>query len=190
MFAKKKQLKYWICDIMKSNDVFKVDEIEAINFDENGKEDGTWNGFSVVKRGDEANYCFDMRNKINADQLCDFLNNECIEIDDSIDAFVLDNCIEWSNIITTLEKSERNYFHKKETYQALSDKIIEVTDFKELYGKNNADVRKNHVKNELADQYHELKELEFKIDNYKRRISFLKSLVSVKTALLEVKKHD
>lgn len=57
-------------------------------------EDGTWKGHSVVKIGDEANYYFDCRDKLNADKLCDFLNTEIILDDDAaIDAFVIDNCI-------------------------------------------------------------------------------------------------
>ena len=80
---------------MKGNDVFKVDEIEAESYDENGKKDEIWKGFSVVKDGDEANYCFDCRDKLNAEQLCEFLNTECIVDNDSAtDAFVIDNCIE------------------------------------------------------------------------------------------------
>ena len=56
-----------------------------------------------------------------------------------------------------------------------------------MYGKNNESIRKQHVKEELADEYSELKELEFSIDNLKRRISFLKSLIHTKTVLMEIK---
>ena len=87
------------------------------------------------------------------------------------------------------------YFYKKHEdvkswnskYQVMSDKIIAETNFKELYGKNNESVRKNHVKHELSDIVSELKTLEFSIDYIKRRISFLKQLIHIKTVLLEVK---
>lgn len=167
--------------------LFRVDEIDAINFDENGKENGSWKGFSVVKIGDEANYCFDCRDKTNADKLCDFLNNECIiDNDNCIDDFVIDNCIEYNHLIYELSQKEIALFHKKEEYQVASDKIIEETDFKELYGKNNQDIRKQHVKKELKNEYAEIKDLEFSIDFLKRRITFLKYLVRAKTATIGV----
>ena len=167
--------------------LFRVDEIEIINFDENGKENGTWEGFSVVKIDDEANYCFDCRDKTNADRLCDFLNNECIiNNNDAIDGYVIDNCVEWNQLIEELSDKEINLFYKKEAYQVASDKIIEETDFKELYGKNNQDIRKQHVKKELKNEYAEIKDLEFSIDFLKRRITFLKYLVRAKTATLGV----
>lgn len=184
---------------MKNNEVFKVDEIEAISFDENGKENGTWKGFSVVKKGDEANYCFDCRDKINAEQLCEFLNNECIIDDDAaIDAFVIDNCIEWSNLITELTFKEINLFKKKEAYAKASEKLLEDAAkekaendndvIKKKYGGNNDKTRKKYVKDSLAKESMELKELEWSIDYVKRRISFLRQLVPAKTAVLEVKK--
>ncbi|WP_407415753.1 hypothetical protein [Methanobrevibacter sp.] len=110
-----------------------------------------------------------------------------LEIDDSIHSDVKDNLSEWSRLITKLSKDEKDYFNKKEAYNALSEEIIKETDFKALYGKNNESIRKQHVKEELADEYGELKELEFSIDNLKRRISFLKSLIHTKTVLLEIK---
>ena len=48
---------------MKGNDVFKVDEIEAESYDENGKKDEIWKGLSVMKEDDEVNYCIHCKNK-------------------------------------------------------------------------------------------------------------------------------
>ena len=177
---------------MRNNKLFRVDEIETISFDENGKEDGTWKGFSVVKDGDEANYFFECRDKLNADKLCDFLNNECI-IDDvedtSIESFVLDNCIEWYNLISELSKKEEELYFKKEEYSKREFEImfVEDIDFKELYGSTAEKVRKQHAKNVLKELGKEIKELELSIEYCKKRISYLKGLVTVKTALLEVK---
>lgn len=98
------------------------------------------------------------------------------------------NLSEWSELIIELSSKEIKYYHLKEKYNELSEEIIASTDFKEVYGKNNESVRKNHVKNELLDMVNELKELEFSIDYFKRRISFLKQLIHTKTVLLEVKK--
>ena len=170
------------------NKQFKVEKITAANFDENGKETEDWIGYSVKLIDDPANYSFDCRDKINADKLCNFLNDECyINIEDvSIEAFVIDNCIEWSNLIASLSDKEQTYYNLKETYQGLSEEIISQTDFKAIYGKNNDTIRKQHVREELAEEHKEIKELEFEIDYIKRRISYLKALVYVKTSLLGV----
>ena len=97
---------------------------------------------------------------------------------------------EWSKLITDLGDKEVKYYNLKEKYNELSEKIIESTDFKELYGKNNESVRKNHVKNELSDMVKEIKSLEFSIDYCKRRIMFLKQLIHTKTVLLQIKKGE
>ena len=181
---------------MKGNDVFKVDEIEAINFDENGKETGTWKGFSVVKIGDEANYCFDCRDKLNADKLCDFLNENIVG-DTSINDPVMDNLTEWSGLVTELSSKEIELYNKKEDYNVSSEKLLEdaakekaETDYdviKEKYCGNNDKTRKKYVKDALADEAMELKQLEWSIDYIKRRISFLKQLIHTKTVLSGIK---
>lgn len=181
---------------MDNNELFKVDEIEAINFDENGKENGTWNGFSVVKKGDEANYCFDCRDKLNADKLCDFLNENIVG-DTSINDPVMDNLTEWSGLVTELSQNEIELHNKKEDYNVSSEKLLEdaakekaETDYdviKEKYGGNNDKTRKKYVKDVLADEAMELKQLEWGIDYIKRRISFLKQLIHTKTVIMEVK---
>ena len=177
----------WEAKKMK-NKTFQVEEIEAISFDENGKETGTWKGFSVSKIDDPANYCFDCRDKINADKLCDFLNNNCyININDfSIEAEAMDNCIEWTSLINDLSDKEIQFYKLKEKYQESSEQIISETDFKALYGKNNESIRKQHVKKELSDEHAKIKNLEFEIDYLKRRISYLKALVYLKTSMAGV----
>ena len=178
---------------MKGNDVFKVDEIEAESYDENGKKDEIWKGFSVVKDGDEANYCFDCRDKLNAEQLCEFLNTECIVDNDSAtDAFVIDNCIEWYNIIGELSHKEEKYYLKKAEYDRKEFDIVYVQDidYKKLYGSTAEKVRKQHAKTVLKELDKEVKGLELSIDYLKRRLTYLKGLVTVKTALIDVKKGD
>lgn len=97
------------------------------------------------------------------------------------------NLSEWSELIIELSSKEIKYYHLKEKYNELSEEIIASTDFKELYGKNNESVRKNHVKNELSDMAKKIKSLEFSIDYCKRRISFLNQLIHTKTVLLQIK---
>ena len=178
---------------------FQVEEIETINFDENGKENGTWNGYAVTKIDDPANYCFECRDEINADKLCEFLNNECyININDtSIEEFVIDNCIEWKNLITELSYKDIELYKLKKDYQIKSDNVLEDARkhldetgediIKAAYGGNNDKTRKQFVKDTMVADAKKLKDLEFSIDYLKRRISYLKSLVNAKTSIAGVK---
>ena len=100
---------------------------------------------------------------------------------------ITDYLSEWENLIEELSVKEVLLYKKKEAYQVMSDKIIEETNFKEIYGKNNAEVRKTHVKNELMTEYETIKALEFSIDWINRRISFLRELICTKRVLMEVK---
>ena len=99
-----------------------------------------------------------------------------LKVDGSINDSVMENITEWSRLVTELSVKEIDLFNKKEAYQSLSEEIIKDTDFKALYGKNNESIRKQHCREELSDEYNEIKNLEFGIDYCKRRISFLKSL--------------
>jgi hypothetical protein len=101
-----------------------------------------------------------------------------------------DDLYEYSSLIDELSIKEVDLFKLKEEYQIESDKIINETDFKELYGKNNAEVRKNHVKEELKGLYLEIKDLEFSIDYIGRRIGYLKELIRTKRLLIEVKEYE
>lgn len=122
---------------------------------------------------------------------------EPVDEDTSIEDFVIDNCIEWSNIISELSKKEIELYHKKEAYEKSSEKLLEDAAkekaetgndiIKNKYGGNNDKTRKKYVKEMLSKADNEIKTLEFSIDYCKRRISFLKQLVSAKTAILEVK---
>ena len=92
---------------------------------------------------------------------------------------------ELNSLIEEITDKEIALYQWKECYNIKSDEIIKNTNFKELYGANNADVRKTHVKNELTDWYDTIKNLEFSIDYIVRRISFLKELIRTKTLLTE-----
>ena len=94
---------------------------------------------------------------------------------------------QWDELIEELSEKEIALFQWKQVYEIKANEIIEHTDFKELYGANNQKVRDNHVRNELADWYDTIKELEFSIAYIERRISFLRELVKCKRTLLEVK---
>ena len=127
-------------------------------------------------------------NEAEIAKILDDQEEKCEDI--AIDCFVIDNCIEWSNLIQELSEKEVALYEWKEIYNVKSEEIISNTDFKELYGKNNDKVRKDHVKRELSDWDKTIKELEFSIDYLKRRLSFLKQLVNTKTALIGVKNNE
>ena len=93
----------------------------------------------------------------------------------------------YEELVFELSSKEIKYFSKKESYNRLSSEIINGTDFKALYGKNNEKVRKEHVKGELSDLYSELKGLEFSIEWIKYYLPFLKEVIRTKRVLMEVK---
>ena len=112
--------------------------------------------------------------------------------DTSIEAFVLDNCIEWYNIINELSKKEKQLYYKKAEYDRKEFEIVYQSDidFKELYGSTAEKVRKQHAKTVLKELDNETKSLELSIDYCKRRLTYLKGLVTVKTALIDAKKGE
>ena len=119
--------------------------------------------------------------------------DDVIDVEDtSVDAFVIDNCIEWYNIISELSKKEEQYYLKKAEYDRKEFDIVYVQDidYKKLYGSTAEKVRKQHAKTVLKELDKEVKGLELSIDYLKRRLTYLKGLVTVKTALIDVKKGD
>lgn len=170
-----------------NEDIFQVEEIESVSFDDNGQEDGAWKGWSVTLIDDPSRYCFDCRDKWNADQLCDFLNKNMM--DTSINDYVIDNLTEWSRLVTELSAKEIKLEKVKKEYDTKEFKIkyVDDIDFKELYGRANDDTRNYHVEVTLKDLISEKESLEFSVNYLKRRISFLKQLIHTKTVLLEVK---
>lgn len=83
---------------------------------------------------------------------------------------------EWNDLINELSEKELALIEWRNVYEIKAQEIEENTDFKELYGRNNADVRKNHVKNELRDWYIIITDLEISISWISRRINFLREL--------------
>lgn len=91
---------------------------------------------------------------------------------------------EWDTLITFVYDKGHELYHLKNNLLQAEQEIIDNTDFKELYGKNNADVRKAHLKNELQATYDAKFELESRIENAKRRIDFIKSIMGMQRVLL------
>ena len=94
---------------------------------------------------------------------------------------------EWETLINELSSKEVALYQWREVYNIRAMEIENTTDFKSLYGKNNADVRKQHIKMELGEWDKTIHELETSIAWITHRISFLRELIKVKRTLLEVK---
>lgn len=173
----------------KQQKVFRVEEIDTFSFDDEGNQQD-WKGYGVTLTTDPTNYCYLMRDKAEADKLCEFLNNECYIPDNSIDDYVLDNLTEWCNLLTELSYKEIELLKLKDLILDKEQWITENTDFKEIYGRNNVEVRKLHFSKHMKGEYDYRRNLELSIDYLKRRISYLKSLINVKSTLMEVSNDD
>lgn len=163
---------------MVNDKIFKVEKIETPTFDENGQENGTWKGYSVKKIEDPANVAFDCRDKKNAEDLCEFLN-----INVSPVSFDLH---EWKSILTELENDEKELKQLKNDYDEKSNEMVVNVDFNTLYGKNNKDVRKAHIKKALKDVVERKEILELRIDANKRKMSFLKASAYAKIQTMKI----
>ena len=117
--------------------------------------------------------------------------------DTSIHDEVMSNISEWSSLVTELSEKEISLYKKKDAYEKASEKLLEDAALekaendndiiKAKYGGNNDKTRKKYVKESLAEKHAEIKSLEFSIDYCKRRISFLKQLIHMKTVMMEIK---
>ena len=163
--------------------VWQVDEVESIKFDDDGNEIGEWIGYSVTLIEDPSKYCFDCRDEDNAELLCNFLNNICSDItaEKTIDEYFE----EWDSLLSEINVKSTQLYILKEKIFDKEQEIINNTDFKELYGKNNADVRKNHLKQEMQPDYDAKNDLEMDIDAAKRKITFIRSMMDMQRALLD-----
>ena len=94
---------------------------------------------------------------------------------------------EWESLINELSEKELALIEWKQIYEIKAQTIEDETDFKALYGRNNADIRKLHIKNELKEWSNTITDLEISINWITRRISFLRELVKCKRTLLDVK---
>lgn len=100
---------------------------------------------------------------------------------------IKDRLREWDRLITKLTYMEIEFYRKKQELFDKEQDIIDNVDFKELYGKNNADVRKRHLRAELGDDYDYVKMLELKLDENKRRLSFMREDIRFRMMMMEAK---
>jgi len=83
---------------------------------------------------------------------------------------------EWNLTIEELSKKEIEYDKLKKEHFEKSEEIIRTTDFKELYGKNNADIRKAHVQNILSELTKDILDLKYSISYLKRKLDWYKAM--------------
>ena len=88
--------------------------------------------------------------------------------------------IEYEDLVCELSQKEVELLKLKEYLAVKSFEIEQETDYKSLYGKNNADIRKQHLKNELGDVFDTVMELELSIGWIKSYIPLIKEVVRTK----------
>ena len=93
---------------------------------------------------------------------------------------------EWEDLINELSNKEVDYLKIKDKIFQEETEMTDKVNFKEIYGKNNADVRKAHFKKALHNEYAIKTHLEVSIDYLQRRISFLKAMTYVKMGMIDI----
>jgi hypothetical protein len=86
----------------------------------------------------------------------------------------------YEKLLIDLADKEIQLLQLKEFIASESFKIEQHTDFKELYGKNNAEIRKHHIRSELADVYDEVTGLELSINWIKSYVPLLREVIRCK----------
>ena len=78
----------------------------------------------------------------------------------------------WETLINKVSMQEIQLYELKEEIFNEEQSIIKNTDFNSLYGKNNKDVRKEHLDKTMKPKNDLKKSLEIDIDSNKRRITY------------------
>lgn len=85
---------------------------------------------------------------------------------------IMDLLGKWETLINKVSMQEIQLYELKEEIFKEEQDIIKNTDFNALYGKNNKDVRKEHLDKTMKPKNDLKKALEIDIDANKRRIIF------------------
>lgn len=97
-----------------------------------------------------------------------------------IDVPVDELLMKWEDLVHELSEKEVRLVHLKEYIQSQSFHLETTVDFKEIYGKNNADIRKQHIRMELDEVFNEVRDLELSINWIKQYIPLLKEVIRSK----------
>lgn len=92
---------------------------------------------------------------------------------------------QWEIYINELSDKEKELLNVKKSYSQLEQNIIENTDFKALYGKNNEKIKTAHVESELQDLVVKKQDLELRKKYLKRKIIYLQELIRMQRSLLD-----
>lgn len=125
-------------------------------------------------------YCDD--ELLSAEEVLNVLNST---LEKSEPVTIEDYYSEWEKIVKEVSDKEVELINLKEVYSEKEQEILLNTDFKELYGKNNDSIRKNHIKKTLQAMTDAKNDLEISISYLKRRIEFIKSLMNMQRTLLQ-----
>ena len=85
---------------------------------------------------------------------------------------IMNLLMKWETLINKVSMQELELYNLKEAIFNEEQEIIKNTDFNSIYGKNNKDVRKEHLDKTLKPKKDLKKSLEIDIDANKRRIIF------------------
>ena len=94
---------------------------------------------------------------------------------------------EWSSLVTELSEKESILLILKTDYNEKEVKVLSEFDFKKEYGKDNEKIRKGHIRKLYGDLLEDIEDLELSIKYLNHRINYLKSLIRVKSVIMEVK---
>ena len=85
---------------------------------------------------------------------------------------IMDLLGKWETLINKVSMQEIRLYELKEEIFKEEQDIIKNTDFNALYGKNNKDVRKEHLDKTMKPKHDLKKSLEIDIEANKRRVIF------------------
>lgn len=88
--------------------------------------------------------------------------------------------MEWERMVREENYKQYELYSLKEKYLMAEQKIINETDFKEIYGKNNEKIRNAHVKSKLSHLVMKMKYLEWSIDFINGYIPLLREIIRMK----------
>ena len=91
----------------------------------------------------------------------------------------------WETLINKVSMQELELYNLKEEIFNEEQEIIKNTDFNKLYGKNNKDVRKEHLDKTMKPKNDKKKMLETAMEANKRRITFYHTKVGVLRDLMK-----
>ena len=95
---------------------------------------------------------------------------------------------EWGNLVIELSEKETELSSLKDEYNQKEFDIVflnsDNVDFKEMYGSTSEKVRKQHAQMKLQSMADSKTDLELSIDYLKRRIEFIKGLMSMQRVLI------